>query len=45
MRASYFKQFKRDEAPLFISLPLSFQGEGDTGGEDDNQLLVLALLD
>jgi len=24
---------KRGEAPLFNILPLSFEGEGDTGGE------------
>jgi len=27
--------FKRGETPLFLSLPISFEGEGDKGGEDD----------
>jgi hypothetical protein len=26
-------EFKRDEVPLYKNLPLSFEGEGDTGGE------------
>jgi hypothetical protein len=30
--------FKRGFAPLSISLPLSFEGEGDKGGEDDKLL-------
>jgi len=27
------REAKRGEASLFISLPLSFEGEGDKGGE------------
>jgi hypothetical protein len=30
---TYLGEFKRGETPLFMSLPLSFEGEGDTGGE------------
>ena len=30
---------KRGEAPLFNILPLSFEGEGDKGGEVENNLL------
>jgi hypothetical protein len=30
------KEYKRGKAPLFLLIPLSFEGEGDTGGEVDN---------
>ena len=33
-----FGGIKRGETPLFSILPLSFKGEGDTGGEVDNYL-------
>jgi len=30
----------RGAKPLFLYLPLSFEGEGDKGGEVDNNLLL-----
>jgi len=33
---------KRGEAPSFYFLPLSFEGEGDTGGEVDKKPLNYA---
>jgi len=32
--------FKRGESPSFLSLPLSFEGEGDKGGEVDNTIIL-----
>jgi len=32
--------FKRGFAPLLISLPLSFEGEGDKGGKVDKKSYI-----
>jgi hypothetical protein len=33
-------EFKRGLSPLSFSSPLSFEGEGDTGGEVDKKIYV-----
>ena len=39
----FSKGIKRGEAPLFISFPLSFKGEGNKGCEVDKQSLSISL--